>query len=233
MISCNFCNYKPKGKWNGMLTQAVKLHELSKHFACRDCDVKFTTKQIMFKHAHESHPRLFNQCNICDYQTVYGHSMKQHKLLQHYICDNCDEKCYSEDNLSQHNATVHNLQTSYDCHSCDFSSRIEKKLKLHIAGIHQKERFQCDNCDKKFKFSSQLITHTKKQHHKGKILATKSKKTNDEESLSTIKDSGHHKKVNYSNRGFDCCFYEGCGFRFSNRRHLLQHYSTHDEQSID
>ena len=114
MISCNFCNYIPKGKQNTKLIQAVKLHELSKHFACRDCDVKFTTKQIMFKHAHESHPRLFNQCNICDYQTVYGHSMKQHKLLQHYICDNCDEKCYSEDNLSQHNATVHNLQTSYD-----------------------------------------------------------------------------------------------------------------------
>ena len=225
MISCNFCNYIPKGKQNTKLIQAVKLHELSKHFACRDCDVKFTTKQIMFKHAHESHPRLLNQCNICDYQTVYGHSMKQHKLLQHYICDNCDEKCYSEDNLSQHNATVHNLKSSYDCHSCDFSSIIEKKLKLHIAVIHQEERFQCDNCDKKFKFSSQLITHTKKQH-KGNILPTKSKETNDELTIG-------HKNVIYSKKGFDCCFYEGCGFRFSNRRHLLQHYSTHDEQSND
>ena len=91
---------------------------------------------------------------------------KTNEIDKRLFCDfpNCMFCTLSSSNLAQH-LRVHNDEKNFECRNCNRKFRSSSNLKTHIRAIHTKERmFACDFCEKKFATQWQKKSHTKTNH---------------------------------------------------------------------
>ena len=143
---CKFCPYISKAKHTSTKVWDLRFHAKAKHFYCKECDLQYESKKETFQHLKSSHPNFLKECQICGYSTIYTHSLNQHRLLQHFTCNQCNIDHVTESELSKHLVKVHNSNKNFKCDKCDFVTLLDRKLKHHVAAQHTEDRYQCNTC---------------------------------------------------------------------------------------
>ncbi|XP_076277236.1 uncharacterized protein LOC143207526 isoform X3 [Lasioglossum baleicum] len=108
----------------------------------------------------------------------FGHKRGDSMDRYPWLCTDCNDKLPSLEGLEVHHETVHNQQAKYMCVLCckvydkyyGFLTHVKRhKNKAKFSRCHlpdtMKNRFPCDQCDKRFSTKPNLVTH--KRIHSG------------------------------------------------------------------
>ncbi|XP_017763558.1 PREDICTED: zinc finger protein 883-like [Eufriesea mexicana] len=139
---------------------------------CTDCNDKLPSLEKLEEH----HETIHNQqakymCVLCCkvYNKYYGFltHVKRHKNKTKFSCEDCGKSFVHKKVLDSHKA-VHSEERPYVCQTCGKAFRQQSALYIH-SRCHlpdtMKNRFPCDQCDKRFSTKPNLVTH--KRIHSG------------------------------------------------------------------
>jgi len=150
-----------------------KAHEKTHLVTCEICQEKFVSKQAMKKHKkmkHTDRDIVKVSCEVCG-KLLSEASLKNHMIGVHgdqkYTCDICHQVFNTTlGNFKKHRQN--HLQKPEKCPECGkLVKRLAQHLSLNQCGnTKSKEVYQCDECDKVFKFKHGLKRHKKYVHLK-------------------------------------------------------------------
>lgn len=144
---CDYCGKLFTRNW--YLKQHIKLHSNQKPFSCIHCDKRFLNSSNLKQHL-KTHSVEY-RCCLCDKTYINIESLKLH-AEKHTI-----DSSKSNSSLNGDSEGKKSLPCSY-CNEMFFSY---DNLKEH-AMTHTKDMpFQCDQCDKGFRYNSTLVKHKK------------------------------------------------------------------------
>ncbi|CAK9796263.1 Zinc finger protein 585A [Anthophora plagiata] len=139
---------------------------------CTDCNDKLPSLEKLEEH----HETVHNQqakymCVLCYkvYDKYYGFltHVKRHKNKTKFSCDDCGKSFVHKKVLDSHKA-IHSEERPHVCQTCGKAFRQQSALYIH-SRCHlpdtMKNRFPCDQCDKRFSTKPNLVTH--KRIHSG------------------------------------------------------------------
>ncbi|KAF7380970.1 hypothetical protein HZH68_015845 [Vespula germanica] len=139
---------------------------------CTDCNDKLPSLEALEEH----HETVHNQqakymcvqcCKVYDKYYGFLTHVKRHKTKAKYNCEDCGKSFVHKRVLDSHKA-VHSEERPYVCQTCGKAFRQQSALYIH-SRCHlpdtMKNRFQCDQCDKRFSTKPNLVTH--KRIHSG------------------------------------------------------------------
>ncbi|XP_026670511.1 zinc finger protein 37-like [Ceratina calcarata] len=139
---------------------------------CTDCNDKLSSLEKLEEHhevVHSQRPKYM--CVLCCkvYDKYYGFltHVKRHKNKTKFSCDDCGKSFVHKKVLDSHKA-IHSEERPHVCPTCGKSFRQQSALYIH-SRCHlpdtMKNRFPCDQCDKRFSTKPNLVTH--KRIHSG------------------------------------------------------------------
>ncbi|XP_012241461.1 zinc finger protein 737 isoform X1 [Bombus impatiens] len=139
---------------------------------CTDCNDKLPSLEKLEEH----HETIHNQqakymCVLCCkvYDKYYGFltHVKRHKNKTKFSCEDCGKSFVHKKVLDSHKA-IHSKERSHVCQTCGKAFKQQSALYIH-SRCHlpdtMKNRFPCDQCDKRFSTKPNLVTH--KRIHSG------------------------------------------------------------------
>ncbi|XP_050594369.1 oocyte zinc finger protein XlCOF6-like isoform X3 [Bombus affinis] len=139
---------------------------------CTDCNDKLPSLEKLEEH----HETIHNQqakymCALCCkvYDKYYGFltHVKRHKNKTKFSCEDCGKSFVHKKVLDSHKA-IHSEERPHVCQTCGKAFRQQSALYIH-SRCHlpdtMKNRFPCDQCDKRFSTKPNLVTH--KRIHSG------------------------------------------------------------------
>ncbi|XP_043591183.1 zinc finger protein 737-like isoform X3 [Bombus pyrosoma] len=139
---------------------------------CTDCNDKLPSLEKLEEH----HETIHNQqakymCVLCCkvYDKYYGFltHVKRHKNKTKFSCEDCGKSFVHKKVLDSHKA-IHSEERPHVCQTCGKAFRQQSALYIH-SRCHlpdtMKNRFPCDQCDKRFSTKPNLVTH--KRIHSG------------------------------------------------------------------
>ncbi|XP_053994972.1 putative zinc finger protein 66 isoform X1 [Hylaeus volcanicus] len=139
---------------------------------CTDCNDKLSSLEGLEEH----HETVHNQqakymCVLCCkvYDKYYGFltHVKRHKNKAKFSCEDCGKSFVHKKVLDSHKA-IHSEERPHVCQTCGKAFRQQSALYIH-SRCHlpdtMKNRFPCDQCDKRFSTKPNLVTH--KRIHSG------------------------------------------------------------------
>ncbi|XP_076247401.1 uncharacterized protein LOC143187208 isoform X1 [Calliopsis andreniformis] len=139
---------------------------------CTDCNDKLPSLEGLEEH----HETVHNQqakymCVLCSkvYDKYYGFltHVKRHKSKTKFSCEDCGKSFVHKKVLDSHKA-IHSEERPHVCQTCGKAFRQQSALYIH-SRCHlpetMKNRFPCDQCDKRFSTKPNLVTH--KRIHSG------------------------------------------------------------------
>ncbi|XP_015437887.1 PREDICTED: putative zinc finger protein 735 [Dufourea novaeangliae] len=139
---------------------------------CTDCNDKLPSLEGLEEH----HETVHNQqakymCVLCCkvYDKYYGFltHVKRHKNKAKFSCEDCGKSFVHKKVLDSHKA-IHSEERPHVCQTCGKTFRQQSALYIH-SRCHlpdtMKNRFPCDQCDKRFSTKPNLVTH--KRIHSG------------------------------------------------------------------
>lgn len=152
--------------------------EKVKPFVCKICNLRFTSKQGMFRHIdniHENNRRnLRNRdknylCNDCgkSFHTNFHLEVhiRSHTGVKPYTCPVCSKSFSQLSGLKMH-TYIHTGEKKYSCEVCGKRFTQFGHVKEHLL-IHTNEKpFQCQICNHSFRVKGNLSAHM--QIHLGK-----------------------------------------------------------------
>ena len=107
------------------------------------------------------------ECKLCDKTFYDERSLKNHTILEHFLCHTCNRKGFkTKEDLQNHLRIVHNFQNFQEepktivCELCNKSFVDENYLKIHTIGVH----FLCRICNTAFKTKENLDEHNIEKH---------------------------------------------------------------------
>ena len=152
-------------------------HKMEENFdrypwLCTDCNDKLPSLEGLEEH----HETVHNQqakymCVLCSkvYDKYYGFltHVKRHKNKTKFSCEDCGKSFVHKKVLDSHKA-IHSEERPHVCQTCGKAFRQQSALYIH-SRCHlpdtMKNRFPCDQCDKRFSTKPNLVTH--KRIHSG------------------------------------------------------------------
>ncbi|XP_063701552.1 zinc finger protein 226-like [Culicoides brevitarsis] len=169
-------------------------------------------------------------CPICGVERSQSH-IKDHLERQAsdnkpFICDICGSKLSSRIGIFFHMQVQH-LKIPFKCRYCDKEFRTSQQVETHTRKIHpeHKKVLKCDFCEYTTDYHTSLRTHRAK--HTGKTFH----KCNicGKEFIQKEKYN-FHVALHSEERNFAC---EICGARFKTRRYVKVHQRTHFEKNYE
>ena len=161
-------------------THISKSHRTS--FGCGRCGVNFTSKETLIEHRKRdlkdsertvepckkiNYEPPTTICNLCGRKT---RSMVVHMATAHsdkpgdYECSFCQKRFNRPKDLRKHVAKLHLPQMRHKCGICGKTFSDNEALKLHRK-IHDEPSIKCPQCDKLFKWKSNVIQHLRGCHY--------------------------------------------------------------------
>ena len=171
---CHLCALKYSNKANLDRHLQAKHPESLPDRVCPHCK-DLTTKdvEILKLHVITEHREKCHECKKCKIafhllQELLRHNRKVHNET-HYICEFCHSTFLQIVAFQKHQADIHNIK--HYCDMCDFSTRTDNLLRDHKRAYHGGEgkRFQCSQCDKKFRKKGELLSHIRFTHDNVRI----------------------------------------------------------------
>ncbi|KAL0124799.1 hypothetical protein PUN28_006570 [Cardiocondyla obscurior] len=139
---------------------------------CTDCNDKLPSLEALEEH----HETVHNQqakymcvqcCKVYDKYYGFLTHVKRHKNKAKFSCEDCGKSFVHKKVLDSHK-TIHSEERPYVCQTCGKAFRQQSALCIHNR-CHlpetMKNRFPCDQCDKRFSTKPNLVTH--KRIHSG------------------------------------------------------------------
>ncbi|XP_011505269.1 PREDICTED: zinc finger protein 382-like [Ceratosolen solmsi marchali] len=139
---------------------------------CTDCNDKLPSLEALEDH----HKTIHNQkakymCVQCCkvYEKYYGFltHVKRHRTKTKFSCDDCGKTFVHKKVLDTHKA-IHSEERPHICQTCGKAFRQQSALYIHSRchlPENMKNRFPCDQCEKRFSTKPNLVTH--KRIHSG------------------------------------------------------------------
>lgn len=213
-------NEKQKGK------QVEVLHN------CKICPKVFSNKYSLQKHlkVHEDPQRYV--CQHCKKSFHKHHFLKSHIALEHeargkngkIACSKCDKTFAYESQMKRHFSRHHENLKRYECSVCDDEFDKWTDLRSHISSKHPKPgKNACEVCQKNFSGPS---ASGNLQEHRASHAATR--KVFHCPVLPCSRFYFHEKNLQDHISGYHegnrfPCTENGCNYRLSSRRKLVQH----------
>lgn len=163
-LTCNICTKTLPS----MLSLARHLNTHSEtgiiQLNCTICNRSFSDPGNLTKHInrHKGNPQ-FN-CNICNKQFYELHPLALHMKKKHEVeptkCKDCGLNLYHPLQHERHER----LHAQKICNVCGKICKTTKLLKRHKSSHSTDRPFNCDICDKSFKFNFEVTKHKKICH---------------------------------------------------------------------
>lgn len=175
MVICDICNKELKNR--------LALHKKTVHnsnaqlFYCDEDECSYKTKYKSGITTHKKNIHLigttYYNCSTCKFTTKTKHGLENHIINMHtldpplFYCndDNCNYACKNNNGLKIHIINKHTIKKDIIWITCG-TENCEKKFKtsternIHISRIHNEEKsHQCDDCPKKFNTQAELKKH--------------------------------------------------------------------------
>lgn len=117
----------------------------------------------------------------------------------------------------------------FSCKLCDRSFSTRSKRNYHIRDYHKRERFECDQCSRKFVSKALCDIHL--EYHKrpdsnGYVCKTCNLVYHSSNGLKHHYDSKH---TSYDQRPYEC---NVCSRRFTSKHMLLNHMRIHNKETV-
>ena len=173
------CPHCGKGFKSGKgLTGHIAIHEGMKKFLCSLCPSSFLTETALKRHVREIHhegPKAY-LCTLCGKSFATGNRLNHHIKIIHEksldevrirICNLCQEEFKSRYELNNHKLRVHEGVEPLICPHCPMGFARSINLGHHLKNVHTSPKFDCDQCDSKFKTQGHLKAHIFNVHTEG------------------------------------------------------------------
>ena len=143
-------------------------HRLVHHgiqLTCTVCKKKFNMPSFLQDHAYV-HSKINYKCEKCDknfpFKSLYRIHVRTHLRSKIHKCfaGSCNKEYKWPQDLHRHIQT--HLKRRYDCNICDYSNTQEYLLKRHLKKHSDKISYQCESCEFKCKWYTQLKRHSTK-----------------------------------------------------------------------
>lgn len=141
-------------------------------FECDKCGEFFQWIEPFKRHLASKHKISPYECRICGSKFSSRFKLKKHKQDLHegkhpYCCIICKTQFKTFDNLLIHTRKKHVNKLPYSCKICKNKFMTKDELHKHCQTHLKKgntncgpsKKFQCENCDKKFRKNSDLVRH--------------------------------------------------------------------------
>ncbi|XP_063364866.1 zinc finger protein 254-like [Cydia amplana] len=200
---------------------------------CVECKAEFHSTKELSAHCTNNHPLKSSTGRDCDYcheKFEDFRSLVLHRKLhlKPYLCENCWEGFYSENELNAHSCQPighHKEKNSSDrmlrqCDQCG-KSYPPGYIKIHMLTHSNDRPYSCKFCPKKFKVpgglhSHVLWNHKRTRNHKCEVCNATF--------ISSSSRSSHIRKNHLKEKKYGC---ESCGKRFFSKSELQRHSLTH------
>jgi KRAB domain-containing zinc finger protein len=211
-LECGQCNmrFSLRTEWKEhMRSHGRPLCRICKTSFSSDAELKLHTASCSSKTAMSS---TGVRCEYCGktYSSegvLKNHIRRVHLKEQDFVCDKCEQKFATKDELRKHMAAKHELdRQSFVCDACGKAYSSVSKLKNHIAYEHQnKEKpFACDICQSRFAYQPEMLRHRERHATVPQYSCPSCDKK-----FMTKNDMMRHKKVVHENYHVGSC--EICG----------------------
>ena len=122
IFQCSFCSdHKPVNQLKKLESHMSSIHPESYKtkpgllcLACSDSKSKFNSIQELYEHVQSMHPIVYQpfRCQYCRFGTklrdqwIY-HKLTEHGTMHHFKCERCNIKCFTEEEMKNHEMREH------------------------------------------------------------------------------------------------------------------------------
>ena len=133
----------------------MKLHR------CPQCKLCFNQKSNLERHMKHHHNMKFFECKQCNKKVTTAWGLKLHLRIhtesKPYKCSNCEKSFRQSSHLQQHKKTHSEQMPKFKFNQCDMSSNLQQHIK-ELCDLKEDTR-RCSHCQKKFSRASYLQIH--------------------------------------------------------------------------
>ncbi|KAG6454623.1 zinc finger protein 39 [Manduca sexta] len=199
---------------------------------CVECKAEFHSVKYLNEHCMNNHPiksEIGRDCDYCNEKFDDFRSLVLHRKLhlKPYLCENCWEGFYSENELNTHlcqpNVQKEKNKSEKVLQQCDQCGKSYPPgyIRIHMLTHGNDRPYSCKYCPKKFKVpgglhSHILWNHKRTRNHKCEVCNATF--------ISSSSRSSHIRKNHLKEKKYRC---DNCGKRFFSKSELQRHSLTH------
>lgn len=172
-FKCDKCGLK--------FARSTNLKNHLKKSSCQKVSLKSVVSKPKTKRAFESDPSLLEMVDCfynCGYSVMDRDDLEEHMRVSHgqdgYKCHICGRNCAKRFKFFAHHREVHMGLRPFVCDGCGMnfsrkSNMIKHQRKRACKGYEGHdiaEEFECDQCDKKFRYKQSLQQHVNRYYTK-------------------------------------------------------------------
>ena len=176
IFECDKCDKTLTSKL-GLNLHLERSHSaFSKSKQCEFCEKSYRLSSELDKHKAKIHGRKYvAKCSICDKEfnsesKLSIHVNEVHGQIKNHKCDICNKQFGRGSLLKKHVKVVHRSEEieKEKCKKCNLvcmPENMKKHMKKHDKDENQEGFLNCEKCDEKFKFKSELDNHIHSKHN--------------------------------------------------------------------
>ena len=177
-----------------------------------------------FKEIHLGIAKEKFDCTECDKSFKKESVRNDHYKSVHqnikFTCEECGVQCSTVKRLEKHKKTVHENKDRRQCQKCDKVFQHQASLWNHMASAHSGKTWTCEICAMVFVSKATLRNHRKNVHeNKGQSHCQQCDKV-----FQHPGSLWNHMVSEHSNKTFVC---EVCSKTFTSKMNLKKHLATH------
>ena len=155
------------------LNQHISHHLNKRQFVCEECDKQFHQISGLNNHKryfHSNERHFVCQQNDCKKTFKRNIHLTRHKSrhssVKSFGCNKCDKRFKINYDLIKHKKTIHSNIRPFVCPQSDCNKSFKRREHLNgYKRIHCSDKpFECEECNQRFKYKSNLNTHKIRFH---------------------------------------------------------------------